>query len=81
VDSSERVDDFMCGHNGPGVVRDIDVESGVHLFIRVTRGRVLHHRDLVAKLSGKADGGLHARVGQEADNDELMDAVLLELHI
>ena len=26
----DRVDDFICGHNGTGVVRDIDVESGVH---------------------------------------------------
>jgi hypothetical protein len=36
---SVRVDDFICGHNGTGVVREIDVESGVHL-IRIIRGRV-----------------------------------------
>jgi hypothetical protein len=36
-----RVDDFICGHNGTGVVRDIDVESGVHLLIRVIRRGVL----------------------------------------
>jgi hypothetical protein len=27
----------FCGHNDTGVVRDIDVESGVHLLIRVIR--------------------------------------------
>jgi len=72
VDSTERVDDCMGGHQGTGVVWEIDVERGVHLFIRVTRGRVSDHRDLVAQLSRKADGGLHARVGQEADDDELV---------
>jgi hypothetical protein len=24
---------FICGHNGTGVVRDIDVESSVHVLI------------------------------------------------
>jgi hypothetical protein len=28
-----RVDDFLCGHNGVGVVRDIDVERGVHHLV------------------------------------------------
>src|SRR4029453_1449720 len=81
LDRRERVDDLIGGHHGRGVVRDIDVESGVHLLIRVTRGRVFHHRDLVAKLSGKAYSGLHACVGPESDDDELMNAMLLELHI
>jgi len=31
-----------------GVVWDIDAESGVHLLIRETRGRVFYHRDLIA---------------------------------
>src|SRR5215510_9368770 len=71
----------MCGHNGTGVVRDIDVESGVHLLIRVTRGRVFYHRDLVAELSGEAYRCLHTGVRDESDDDELMHAMLLELHI
>jgi hypothetical protein len=75
----ERFDDLSCGYNGTGLVRDIDVESGVHLFIRVIRGRVFYHRDLVAELSGKANGRLHARVRYESDDDELVNAVLLEL--
>src|SRR5262245_65996944 len=68
-------------HNGTGIVWDIDVERSVHLRIRVTRGRVFHHRDLIAKLGGEAYRCLHTRVGQEADDDELMNAMLLELHI
>ena len=31
---------------------EIDVKSGVHHFVRVIRGRIFYHRDLVAKLSG-----------------------------
>ena len=46
------------------VSRNIDVESGMHLLIRVIRRRVSHHCDPVAKLSGKANGrlrGMYAR--------------------
>jgi hypothetical protein len=53
----------------------------VHLLIRVTRGRVFHHRDLVAKLSAIAYGRLDTRMRDESDDDELMDAVFLELQI
>src|SRR5215470_9862525 len=73
------VDDFICGHNGAGVVWDIDFESGVHLLIRVARGRVLHHRDLVAKLSGVSNSCLHTGVCYKSRDDEPMNAVLLEL--
>src|SRR5262249_1808775 len=43
--------------------------------------RVFDHRDLVAELNGKANCRLHARVGYEPDDDELVDAVLLELQV
>src|SRR5262249_6228384 len=76
-----RSDDFVCGHNGTGIVRDIDVERGVHLFIREIRGRVFNHRDLVAELSGKANRRFDAGMCYESDDDELMDAVLFELQI
>src|SRR5262245_7427449 len=59
----------------------LNVERGVHLLIRVTRGRVLYHRDLVAKLGGITNGRLHACMCDEPDDDELMDAVLFELQI
>jgi hypothetical protein len=53
----------------------------MHLLIRVIRRRVLYHRDLVAELGGKANGRFDAGMGYEPDEDELMDAVLLELQI
>src|SRR5215510_5378203 len=81
LERRDRVDDFICGHNGTGVVRDIDVEGSVHLFIRVARGRVLYHYDLVAKLSGITNSCLHTGVRYESHDDELMDAVFLELQI
>src|SRR5262245_49074072 len=79
LDRRERVDNFICRHNGIGVVREIDLESGAHLFIRVIRRRVFDHRDLVAKLGGKANGRFDAGMRYQTDDDELMDAVLLEL--
>src|SRR5215510_7471058 len=81
LERRDRVDDFLCGHDGTGVVRDIDVESGVHLLIRVVRRCVFYHRDLVTKLSGKANGRFDAGMCYESDDDELMDAVFLELQI
>ncbi len=53
----------------------------MHLLIRVTRGRVFYHRDLVAKLSGITNSCLHTGVCDESHDDELMDAVFLELQI
>ena len=69
------------GHDGAGVIRNVDVESGVHLPVRVARRRVPHHRDVVAKLSGIANGGLDARMCDESYDDQLVDAVFLELQI
>src|SRR5215475_134696 len=79
LERRDRVDDFICGHNGTGVIRDIDVESGVHLFIRVIRRCVFYHRDFVTEFSGKANGRFDAGMGYESDDDELVNAVLLEL--
>ena len=61
LESRDRVKDFSCGYNSNGVMRKIDVESGVHLFIRVIHGRVLYDRDLVAELDGIANRGLRCR--------------------
>ena len=53
----------------------------MHLLIRVIRRLIFCHRDLVAELNSKANGRFDAGMGDEADDDELMDAVLLELQI
>src|SRR5262245_36590472 len=79
LDRRDRGDDFLCGHDGIGIVWDIDVERGVHHLIRVIRRRVLYHRDLVAEFGGKANGRFDAGMRYEPDDDELMDAVFLEL--
>jgi hypothetical protein len=76
--SGDRVDDLNRSDNGSGVVRKIDVESGVPLFIRVTRSRIFNYCDLVAQFSGVAYGRLDTRVSDESDHDELMNAVPLE---
>src|SRR5713226_10317544 len=65
LDRRDQVDDFICGHDGTGVVRDIDVESGVHLLIRVIRRRVFYQRDLVAEFSGKANDRFDAGMRYE----------------
>src|SRR5262249_33778718 len=79
LERRERVYNFICCHNGIGVVREIDLESGVHLFIRVIRRRVFDQRDLVTKLGGKANGRFDTGMRYQTDDDELVDAVLLEL--
>ena len=53
----------------------------MHVLIRVRRRRVSDHRDLVTELGGEAYRCLHAGVRDESDDDELMNAVPLELHI
>src|SRR5262249_60313306 len=40
-----------------------------------------YHHNVVAELSGKANGRFDAGMSDESDDDELMDAVLLELQI
>ena len=53
---SDGADNFIGGHNGTSVVWDIDFERGVHVLIGVARGRVFHHRDLIAEFGGIANG-------------------------
>src|SRR5580765_2717714 len=40
LERRNRVDDFICAHNRTGIVWDIDVDSGVHLFLRVICRRI-----------------------------------------
>lgn len=42
--------DLAFGHDGASVVRHIDIESSVHVLVRVARRRIFHHRDLVTEL-------------------------------
>src|SRR5262249_47993446 len=42
---------------------------------------IFYHRDIVAKLSGKAHSRLHTRMRYEPDDDELLNAMPFELQI
>ena len=79
--TADRGDDLIRGPNGTGVVWDVDIEGGVHLFIRVISGRVLYHCDVVAKLSGVANSGLHTRVCDETNDDQPVDPAFFQLQI
>ena len=74
----QRLDDFGGGHDG-GVVRHVDVERGVHCIVRIVRRRIPDHRDVVAQFRSKPYRRLDARVCNEPNDDESLNAVLLEL--
>src|SRR5262245_10008613 len=80
LEHGDRTHDFLRAHDA-GVVREIDIERGAHVLVRVVGRRVAHDGNLVAKLSGIADRRLDAGMRDESDHDELVDAVLLELQI
>jgi hypothetical protein len=51
------------------------------MVIRIARGRVLHHRDVVSKLGRGPHGCLHPGVRDKSHDDEPMDSMPLELQI
>src|SRR5262245_8272234 len=53
----------------------------MHRLVRVIRRRISYHSNVVAELGGKANGRLDAGMRYQPDDDEPMDAVLLELQI
>ena len=72
---------FTRRHNGTGVVWDVDFERDVQVFIGVACSRVFHHRDLIAELGGIANGGLRTGARDQTHDDELVNAVFLDLQI
>ena len=73
--TSDCGNDLLRAYDGAGVVRHVDVERRVHHLLRVIRRRVLHYGDVIAELSGKANGCFDTGVRDQPDDDELMDAV------
>jgi hypothetical protein len=53
----------------------------VHLEVRIIGGRVLDHRNLVAKLSGISNSYFETGVCYQSHDDQLMNTVSLELQI
>ena len=68
---------FVGGEDVVGVGRSIDVVGGVHRLVAEGRGRVLDQRDMIAELLAKPAGRFDAGVGDHADQDDLLDPVLL----
>src|SRR5262245_20844938 len=81
LETSNRLDDFHRRHNGPGVIRDVDIERSVHFLIRVIRCCVFHDGHVIAELRGIANGRFHTGMRYQSNDDKLMDAMLLELQI
>jgi len=75
----DRRDNLLRGKYGTGVVRNVNVEGGTHNLIGVICRRVSNHRDVVAQFGGIAHGRFDAGMRDETDDDQLVDAVLLEL--
>src|SRR5215467_3910861 len=76
-----RGSDLLRAHNCTRVVRDIDVEGGMHHLVGVVRRRVPDDSDVIAELGGKAYRRFDAGMRDESDDNELVDAVLLELQV
>ena len=53
----------------------------LHAFGAEGRRRVLHQGDVVAELHAVASGGFDAAIGDQADENDLLDTVLLELGV
>ena len=64
-----------------GKGRSIDVVRCVHRFLAEGCGRVLHQRYMITKLHPETGRGLNASIGQQADADDLLDAILFELMV
>ena len=65
----------------PTIIDPADARLRRNMAENPLRRRVFYHRNLVAKLSGKANSRLDARMRYEPDDDELMNTMLLELRI
>src|SRR5215467_3392655 len=81
VGSRDRRNDLTGSYDLTRVVRDIDVEGSMHHLVCVVRRRILNDGDVITELGGIAHSRFDAGMRDESDDDELMDAVLLELQV
>src|SRR5262245_59032160 len=79
--SGQIADHFIRRPDGVSEGGSIDFVRGMHLCVAEGGGRVTYQRDVVAKLHCVLGCGLDAGLGNQADNDHVGDAVLLELHV
>ena len=64
-----------------GKGRSIDVVRCVHRFLAEGCGRVLHQRYMITKLHPESRRGLNASVGEQANADDPLNAILFELMV
>src|SRR5215510_2056462 len=81
ADSVHRCDQFFRREYRPGIVRSVDLERRFHFVPAVAANGIVHQRDFVPQLRRIANGRVDAGVHAQADHDQLMNAVLLELQI
>src|SRR5215813_9428379 len=66
----DRLEEFMCVYDSTGVVRDIDVESGMHHLVGVVRRRIPDYGNVVAELGGKAHRRFNTGMCNESNHNE-----------
>ena len=64
-----------------GVGRSVDGMGGVHRLMAEGGGGVPDQRDVISELHAEAAGRFDAGVGDHADQDDMTNAVLLELQV
>src|SRR5262245_28309345 len=79
--SGQIVDHFVRRPDGVSEGGSIEFVRGVHLRVPEGGGRIAHQRNVVAEFHRVLGGGLDAGVGNQAGNDYVRDAALLELHV
>src|SRR5262249_10553475 len=79
--SDDRRNQLLGRDDRPCVLRRADLQECLHVVPSVARDGVLHQRHLVSQLRRMAHRRVDAGVRDEPDDDELVNAVLLELQI
>jgi hypothetical protein len=74
-------DYLIGGDNGARVLRDVELQRGIHLGMPAAADGVLDYGDLVAEFGCEPDGGLDLGVGAHADHDDFMHAEFLVLRV
>jgi len=77
----ERLSQFSGGEDFMGIRGSVDVVRCVHRLLTEGRGRVLYQRYMITKLHPETGRGLNASIGQQANADDLLDAILFELMV
>src|SRR6202051_1555531 len=73
--------ELACVKDGVSICRAVELVGRMHHFLGVGRCRVSNQRDMVPKLLRVASGGLGTGVGEQPNENDVTDAMLLQLQI